>query len=220
MTDWLILLGDSLRLQEKWDAAEIAYLQALERETNWRSLIGLGWVYYGQGKDVQVSIDLFMKAASLNSSNGDAYYSIGKLLVIEGRYSEADSWFERAINASPDNPSFYIAQANAARSAGKMDQALRMYNNTISLFPSCTQAYCEMAWAYKLNDQPQLAVDAIEKAHEIAGEELMPWCHLYSGWIFAWIGDYEKAIYEYWQVLIFDPNNTSALDGIKHLENK
>ncbi|MCX6034312.1 MAG: tetratricopeptide repeat protein, partial [Chloroflexi bacterium] len=58
--NWFRSLGDNLWRQKRFDEAEVVYLNALvENPNDWAAHIGLGWVYYERGDNLQRAIEEF-----------------------------------------------------------------------------------------------------------------------------------------------------------------
>lgn len=213
----VLQLGSILRAQQSWTEAEAVYLQLLnEQPENVAAHIGLGWVYYLRGDGLELAIDEFQKAISYAPQQGDGYFAMGQILVKETCYSEADTWFARAIERNPDELLWWLTRANAARESGDLVLAIDIYRQAETQFPVSASVYYEMAWTYRLADLPDEAVRTIEQALALA----MPPPEQYyvrAGQIYEWAGMEVEAIAVFRKVLEENPSNIAAQQGLQRL---
>jgi tetratricopeptide (TPR) repeat protein len=209
-------LGNNLRSQKRYDKAEAVYQAALaENPSDWASCIGLGWVYYERGDEVQAAIEEFQKTIAMDEMRGDGYHAVAQVLTREKRYVEADDWYRLAIEHDATNRGIYIARGNNARSFD-LDMALSIYQETARLFPDYPSVYYEMAWAYRLNNQPEEAQENIEKALSLMTSP-NEWYYVRAGQIFEWSGDLVRALDAYRKALTINPDNSTAQQGVSRL---
>jgi len=214
---WSSRLGDVLRFQKRWDAAQVAYKTALAIDANdWAAHIGLGWVFYERDDDLQAALNEFKLAINNPASMGQGQFSIGEMLTREKRYTEADAWLVQALEVNPDNRWFYLVRGNAYRESGEIELSLGLYQEVITLFPDFAQAYHEIAYAYQLNEQPEQAMAASEKA-ELLNKPPNLNILLRAGSIFEWGGDKGRALEAFRETLLLDPINATALSGVQRL---
>jgi Flp pilus assembly protein TadD len=60
----------------------------------------------------------------------------GKLLLYEGNFEDALSFFEQAVILEPNNPEIWNQKGSALRSLGRYDEALDCFNRALELEPS------------------------------------------------------------------------------------
>jgi Flp pilus assembly protein TadD len=60
----------------------------------------------------------------------------GKLLLYEGNFEDALSFFEQAMILEPNNPEIWNQKGSALRSLGRYDEALDCFNRALELEPS------------------------------------------------------------------------------------
>jgi len=215
---WLHRLGEMLRDEKRWDEAFAFYQQLLNEDPDdWQAYIGLGWVYYGKDGDFQRALDAFQKAILIAPERGEGYFAIGQLMVREQRYVEADMWFAQAIQRTPNIKWWWLARANATRSAGNFDDALKLYRQAIEQFPDWAAAYYEIAWAYRLISRTEEAVQSIETALSLV-ESPNAWYFVRAGEIYEWLGNMDVAIDFYRRALEIDPQNKTARHNLERLE--
>lgn len=215
---WILQLAGIYRDAKLWTEAEAMYKEILTKDpANMDAHIGLGWVYYSNSVDFHAAQAEFQKAINAAPERGEGYFAMGQLLVKEKRYAEADPWFAQAIERVPDNESVWIERGNALQSAGAIDEAIQIYNQGIDRFSNFSRGYYELSWAYRLKDNQDLSIFAIEKALEIATTQ-DEWYFVRAGLLYEWVESKGKAIIAFREALKINPINSSALDGLKRLE--
>ncbi len=214
---WSHRLGDTLRVQKRWDEAVAAYKSTIIRNPDdWLAHIGLGWARYERGDGLQAVIREFQYAIDAPESQGGGHIAIAHVLTREMRFNEAEVWFVQALALNPDVQWWYVDRGNAARQAGNLALALEVYQKALVRFPDFSPIFYEMAYAYQLNKQPAQAITAIEQALVFM---LPPEAFYYvrAGSIYEWVGDNNQALHAYCQALLIDSQNAVAYDGVQRL---
>ena len=186
------------------------YQQALDQKPeDLYTLRLIGEAYYLGKEDPVEAYNVFQSMLSLAPEKGDGYFAIGQLRGHQQKYDEAEQWFIRALERDTNNPYWWFVRANTARNAQKLQLALDIYTQTVQQFPNYAHAYFEMAWAYKLNDQPEQAINAIELALD---RQQIPnaWYFVRAGEIYEWAGERAQARSAYLEALAFKPGNLPA----------
>ena len=214
---WMLQLAGMYRDAKMWSEARMIYNAILDGDPqNVDAFLGLGWVDYFAGDGVAVAQSDFQKGIEANPERGDGYYAIAEMLVREKHYSEADTWFAQAIAQNPDTPGWWIERGNAARSAGNFAGAITVYTQAIQRFPNFASAYYELAWAYRMNNDADKSIWAIEKALAAISTP-SEWYFVRAGQIYDWAGKKDLAANAYRQALALNPKNTSAQQGLAGL---
>lgn len=212
---WKNRLGKLYRDQQRWNEAYPIYIQILsEYPDNWQATIGLGWTVYYLGEELEATKDIFLRGIQLHPERWNSYYAIGEIYAQDKQYKEADEWFKIAINHNSNLPDLYIQRANYLRESGDISKAIIVYNDAINLFPSNHLLFFELAWSYKLNDEPQKALDTIELAITLNPVQ-NHWYFTRAGQIYEWVGNLPKAKDNYSKAIKIDPTNLEAQDGIR-----
>jgi tetratricopeptide (TPR) repeat protein len=216
--DWMRQLGIFYRQQSRWDQAESTFLELLkENPQDAQAAVELGWLLYERGDGSDDAIAVFQQAIAIDPSLGRAYLAIGQVLSKDGRAVEADAWYAQAIERNPDEKTWWLLRANKARIAGHLDSALLVYQQLTSRFPNWAPGYYEMALAYQKGNQVEEAVKAIEKALILVSPQDINY-FIRAGGIYEASGQMEKAQWAYRQTLLLDPQNKSALAGLKRVQ--
>ncbi len=105
-------LGQAYLKLGQFDSAEIAYRKVAEIDpSDSRGWQGLGFMYGIVKKDVEKGIEFYKKALEVDPKNNDARFGLATLLDKAGRSAEADSIYQAAIAADPENPAILKAYA-------------------------------------------------------------------------------------------------------------
>ena len=216
-TGWMLQLAGMYRDAKSWPEAKSVYQEIITQDpANIQAYIGQGWVDYSSGEGVTAAQNEFQNAIDVDSTKSDGYYAIAQMLVKEQLYSDADVWYAEAITRSHDNQSWWIERGNNARTAGNLLEAIEIYTQALQRFQNFASGYYELAWAYRLNNDKNDAVQAIEKAITLLPSP-SEWYFVRAGQIYEWEGAKDKAITAYQKALHVNPANSSAKDGLARL---
>ena len=216
---WLRKLGDIFQQEERWQEAIANYQEALATNPkDFWAHIGLGRVYYKRGDGLEAASQEVLEAIELAPHEGLGYFVMGDILAREGQYSDADMWFLQAIQRDPENKIWRLVRANTIRTAGKLELALSLYQDTAARFPNWAPVYYEMAITFKLINNQQEAIENIERAITLIQPPIIGY-YWRAGKIYEWAGNDERALEAYHSILLIDPTYVSALDAIQRLES-
>ncbi len=110
MVEIYLHLGQAYLKLGQFDSAEIAYRKVAEIDPkDSRGWQGLGFMYGIVKKDVEKGIEFYKKALEVDPGNNDARFGLATLLDKAGRTQEADSIYQAAIAADPENPAILKA---------------------------------------------------------------------------------------------------------------
>jgi tetratricopeptide (TPR) repeat protein len=160
--------------------------------------------------------NVFQHAISLNERRADGYNAVGLLMIREKRYNEADPWFVQAIVRQPNRWSIYLDRARAKRLAGQLDDAMKVLQEAINIFPDQPALFSQMALVYQLLDQTEPAMRAIEKALSLLESPDVGY-YLRAGEIYEWAGYADRARQAFEMVLQLQPGNQTAQKALDRL---
>lgn len=152
---------------------------------------------------------------ALDDSN--SCLEVGKYLIDQGFYSEADKYLELAIQRDPNRRGTYLTRANALRKNGAYSDAIGVYRLALARFPDFEQVYFELSSTYDLNNQSDEARQAIDLALSIVPHPTEKYL-LMAGRIYENGGAIQKALATYRRVLEINPNNQVAQKAIKRID--
>jgi tetratricopeptide (TPR) repeat protein len=215
---WYRRLGNILRRHDNLGEAEQVYqAAAIEYPDDITFLIGLGWVHYEQGEGLEKALIEFQQAIEIAPDKGDGYHAIGEVLTDAGRFDEADTWYQHAIEHDPTNWIYALDRANNARQAGAYALAISIYQAALSTFPDhSAELNYDLAWAYRLDSQPENARTSIEQALTLM-KPLNEYYCLRAGLIYEWRGETDLAVEAYQRALTINPNSSAAQNALDRL---
>jgi tetratricopeptide (TPR) repeat protein len=215
---WEILLSTFTR-QERWSEVERISRRALDENPMWLGFhINLGWALYHQNADWQAAINEFEQAIEIDKSRPEGYFAIAQLFTREERFTDADTYYVKAIEITPNDRWYQLSRATNARNARNITLALGIFEDILDNYPEYGQAYYEAALTYYIDEQFDKAKEAIERAISLLD---MPdqWYYARAGVIFEGAGDLDRALDYYRLALEVNPANITALEGLARLGN-
>lgn len=128
---------------------------------------------------VQASITEAKTVVSLNPQKADNWYGLAQIyLNIINAAAGADVWtisaYQRAILADPQNPVFRVSLGGVYYSQNKYDDALRFFEQAISLKPDWSNAHYNLAWAYFRNKDYQKALLSMQNSINLINKNKFP----------------------------------------------
>jgi hypothetical protein len=118
---------------------------------------------------IQAGIEESKAVVSLNPQKADNWQSLASTyLNVINTAKDADGWtisaYQRAIIGDPQNPSYRVGLGGVYYNLKKYNEALRFFEQAVSLKPDWANANYNYAWAnFQIKNYPQ-AVNAMENA--------------------------------------------------------
>ncbi|EKE13842.1 MAG: hypothetical protein ACD_12C00794G0002, partial [uncultured bacterium] len=118
---------------------------------------------------IQAGIEESKAVVSLNPQKADNWQGLASVyLNVINTAKDADGWtisaYQRAILADPQNPSYRVGLGGVYYNLKKYNEALRFFEQAVSLKPDWANANYNYAWAnFQVKNYPQ-AVNAMENA--------------------------------------------------------
>jgi len=213
---WLIRLGDLSRSQKSWNEAVSFYRQALVVQPSMEGHINLGWVYYERGDGLEVAKNEILKGEEQALKCGKGYFTIGQLLSKEKHYSEAQDYYDKALECNPGSRYWRLISANNKRDAGNLTEALLLYTELIKSYPHWARPYYEISWVYKFDNKPEKAIEAIEQALRLQESQSFTYFRG-AGLIYEWVGRPNMALNSYSQALSLSPDDNFVMQAVERL---
>jgi tetratricopeptide (TPR) repeat protein len=214
---WWNSLGKEYLEQSDWESAIQVYEKAIaEFPENPQLHVYLGQSYYDGGRGVEKAVEEIERAIQLDPEIGIGYYTLARILSREKRYSEADIWYERALEKIPGENWWRLARANTARLAGNLELAEQEYLKIVERSKTFVSAFYELAWLYRLLEEQEKAIESIEQAIALTNTPKQEY-YVRAGQIYEWVGDLEKALTAYREALSLNPDNSLAKAKIESL---
>ncbi len=157
-----------LLLQDYEHAAE-EYLNFLKLEPRdasaaWSNL-GL---CYKEMQDFDKAVSALKKALELDPLLVSAYFNLGEVYGRLRNFTSSSRNYEMALSLNPRSRRIYIAMADTYYNLGRPADSARVLRRCLSTWPDLVLAYVKLARAYFEQKEYSLALDAVEKALELA----------------------------------------------------
>ena len=190
--------GVSHAMQGRFDEAMSDLDRTVELQPSYANAwFNRGELFYEAG-DYDRAIDDYNRAIELRPEDSAAHNSRGHAYYRLGDYRTAVQNYTQAIRLDAGNAAAYTNRGDAYADLGQYAQAARDYRAAIRIDARLGRAYQSAAWlmATCVDAQyrnPQLAVEAAERAIELDGEDDYRYLDTLAA-AFASLGQFDKAI--------------------------
>ena len=164
-----VTLGNVRQAQGLLDAAIRSYTQALELDPNLpQAHANLGSMFYKQGL-LDQAMTCYRQALSLKPDFAEVYWNLAQALRKQGNEAEAQICEQKAVEYQPQlaSANFLFNQGNKFAQSGKLDQAMKSWQNAIAIDPNLAEAYCQIGMILRYRGEPKQAISYFEKALEL-----------------------------------------------------
>ncbi len=215
----LLTQANSYSTQGLISEAELAYHASVTvNPNNWVAWKKFGWFNYYTLKDVQSAIACFQGEINANPESGEGHFDLAQLYASERNIESAIYWYEQAFELKPDRKDYLLTYANFLRNSQELSKAVAIYDQLVLAFPDYTDAFYEAALAYAQNQQPDKAIQSIEKALQLMNPPQLKY-YLLAGSLYESNGNNNEALKAFENALTIDPNNPEALQAKARLSN-
>ncbi len=148
--------------------AKAAALRALELDDSLAEAhTALGWYYAVYEFDWAAGERELKRAIELNPNYGTAHQWLGEMLDRTKRFDEGLASVKRAQESDPLSPIIIFVVGTHYYYTRQYDEAIREFNQTLSLRPDFAIAYDGLCWAYERKGDMQAAIPWCRKAAEL-----------------------------------------------------
>ncbi|TAJ24845.1 MAG: tetratricopeptide repeat protein [Planctomycetota bacterium] len=151
-TSWLAEICGAT--EEAWSSIENAYLADPSD----------AWVLYQRGRLARARDDAQAAEAMLQAALGReidceaVLVELGRLCHDQGRYAEADRYYDQALRLSPKRASSHVLRGVAALEAGDLGAARKAFDAALALDPNEPTAAAGVAWCIYRSGNPKEAL--------------------------------------------------------------
>ncbi len=124
------------------------------------------------------------KAVALGNAGAEGHVCLGTLANGTGKYEEAATEFQRAIQLDPTNDDAYIGLARAYTQQNKLDDAEKTYERAISVRPKDYRAYNWLGTFYLQQAQYEKAIEMYKKALQLTPESFRAYSNLGAAYVY------------------------------------
>lgn len=132
---------------------------------------------------------------SINPSAAYPLYSIGRILEIEGRLSEALDYHRQAVEREPGNPECYFRMGIAYTKSHQYTKAEKSYRQAIILDPTHSKSYTNLGYILDMHGKQDVAMQQFLKAVQYNPKSAE--AHFNLGALYGEEGNKEQAINEF-----------------------
>jgi tetratricopeptide (TPR) repeat protein/peroxiredoxin len=154
--------------REYWEQAEASFRLALgDDPSSAEALYGLGSIYLKQGKtpEARASFEAATKAQASNPETlANAWNNLGLLATREGRIAESITYFQAALELSPDHLVALENLGNAYRQQRRWDDARKVLEHAVAVGPEDPGANYSLGMVWAQLDNTDLARKHLEAA--------------------------------------------------------
>ncbi len=112
---------------------------------------------------------LYRELYLLNTTNATVCFELAQIYLTSEQASDALFYAERAHKLKPQNKWFTLLLANVYRSLGESKKEVKTFKKLIEQDPLRVSYYYELALAYLNDDDPEKALETLDKTEEIIG---------------------------------------------------
>ena len=182
----------------------------------------LGLCYRNNDKNEQ-AINYFLKALKINPSLKNVIHELAKLYNLESDYKNSDSLFTLLLKENINdvmimNDYAYLIADRKDVSSQKLNFALQLSQDVISLVPDSPEYLDTIGWIYYKMGKYQKALDYLLKSQSIDKQNSIILEHI--GDVYLKLEKYEKALNTYNRIMINSPDNIELIKKIELLNEK
>src|SRR5262249_30190145 len=186
---------------ENLDKAITAFNQALQRDKNYAAAYaGLGQTFsrkYVETHDafwIGKAQESCERSLTLNAKQPDGHACLGQVFTNTGKYEQAVTQYQTAVNLNPTDDGNYRSLATAFQKLNNFDEAEKIFLNAIELRPNYFENYFWLGYFYLSRGRFEDAANMYQKVTALAPDSYRGYQNL--GAIYVYLGRYGEAIPE------------------------
>ncbi|MBI3160832.1 MAG: protein kinase [Chloroflexi bacterium] len=174
----------------------------------------MGMIQSRQGR-LEEAVGLLQEATQLDPGQWDAFVELAYPLYQLGRYDEVEAALNYVAGQAPDDGGVQDWIAWEFLDYDMYDQAIRLFERALELAPNYPWSPIGLAEALVESGQHLDEVpDLYNRAHRLGMEQQDPYVSLSAGWGFYNLGNCDRAIEIWNDILSYQPDFQEALDAL------
>ena len=121
----------------------------------------LGALYLGKS-DFKSAEAQFRESVRLGQSEAQAYFTLGNVLMLTGRYTESEKVLAAGLQRRPDSAFARFLQGCLFARTGKFDEAEKSLREALQLDPAMSQAHLQLVNLYLRQNRKEDAVHQLQ----------------------------------------------------------
>ena len=156
--------------------------------------------------NMEIAETLYKKCIDMNKSEADPYYELATIYNYLGQDADAMNYAGKAVKLDPTNNWYRKLYARSLSNNQKYKEAEAQLEKLINADPHNPDYYYLAAGDYTLDNQPQKAIDALDKVEKIIGvtDEIS----IRKKDLYLKLGKVDKAIAELQSLIKANPDDT------------
>ncbi len=192
------ILRDDIAGNEKW----------LEVEPGNAELRAELAACYLEANRLDAALVQLKEAARLDPTAG-RHYDVGRVLLLQQKYDDADAPFRQALALRPEFAEAMYGLAVVYHGQNKLEDAIELYQESLKRDPDNVAAHYNLGRAFAARGQNDRAIQSYQKAIELAPEDADSRQALARA--FVMVNQVSEAMYQYRRTLEIDPVRVGAL---------
>ena len=202
---------------KKYKEAEVWYKKAIQSDPKYHMAYYNMGILYEDMKQYAESKDYYRKTIEINPGYVNAMINLGIILETKDKnFSDAEYWYKKASEASPDNYLVYYNMGflynNKEFSKYNIDAAIGYYQKVTTLKPDHDLSFFYIGNLYYDKKEYPKAIPAYEKAIQLYGKD--PAYNNNLGLVYEAQKDYVKAESYYRKSIEVDPSYGAAWESL------
>lgn len=204
-------IGYDRYLAGKFDDASAKFSDLLNEDpSNNRALyyVGLSYLASGTPDGVEKAKEAFSKLSTANGFEESARLNMGKIALMQGRFSDAESELNRVVEINSESAEGYSLLGRACVEQGFLQKALECLTKAAELDPATPGVFESLGLAYYKSKAYEKAISSYEKGLSVDTNNNL--FHKYLGETYLAMRNIKKAREEFKIFLGKSPDDVSA----------
>jgi tetratricopeptide (TPR) repeat protein len=199
-----------------WKRADTLFQQAVDLDNKNEVAWALSGLSFNHNGNTDRAIECLRQAIAINPLYHEAWYYLGRMLVIKGKYDEAQGAFETAlVDGRQQKPLIHKSLGDLFIRIGKTKEAITNLEESLALQPDQPEVNTMLGKAYLAEHQTDLATSAFEKALRLYRDD--PEAEMGLAMLCGEAGQNAEAMVHYRRVIEIEPNSENALNNLAWL---
>jgi len=177
--------------------------------------VALGITTARRNFDYRSELGIWKDTAAKRPGNVRAHFTLGNLLLREGRAEEAMNEYAEALRLEPRHAEAHNGLGNALVRLGRVDEAIAEYGRAAALEPEFVEARYNLGNALAQSGRPQEAIAWYREALRIDPGNAEAHNNLAGALLFS--GRIDEAIREYREAVRLRPDYREAIENLRRV---